>query len=319
MNHLETPAVLPRVHRRRDGQTLIELVVSMTLATVLMIGLGSCLYIASSAFDGSTAAVKGSRAAEVQADMMINLNEAKSITSRSADSITFTVPDRNNDGSDETLTYAWSGLPTAELTYARNGSPPVTLLRDVQQFDLSYITRVTSGAYGPLPPLDPSQWGRVWAASATFGYDTVFPYDGHEEQNQVATRVYLSESGTLESISAYFRITAAGGRSPIRFAIYDIDFWGRPRNLLASTDTATVSSDGWMTIEAPPISLSRGYYYLALSIQRATKVACKYTIGGSVTHIKAHNAVQLGFTPTWGTSSATHSVAGSIYATYLRD
>lgn len=288
----------------------------MMLATILMLGLGSCLFIASSAFDGNTDAVKSSRAAEIQADMMIDLNQAKSFITRTTESITFTVPDRDDDGSDETLTYAWTGLPTAELTYGRNGSPPVTMLEDVREFRLAYLDRSMDGDYPPLQPFDPNLWGSFWKTSGTFGFETVFPYNGHEEKSQLGTLATLSEDATLKSISAHFTITGGGGKSPVRFAIYDVDASNNPRNLLASTASVEVSSTGWTTLNTAPIALTAGNYYLALSIQRATKVACNYALDGSTTQIVYYNAAVQDFKPTWGTSDEVYSMRASIYATY---
>lgn len=302
----------PRRHRR-CGQTLIELVVSMTLSTMLMLGLGSCLFIVSSAFDGSTDAVQTSLAAEVQADMMVDLNQATEIAARSADSITFSVPDRNNDGSDESITYAWAGLPAAELHYSLNGSLPVTVLNDVQGFQLSYVDRTMSGDYPPLPPVDSSIWGQRWKTGGIFGFNTIYAYDAHEEKNQFGTFATLSEDGIVQSISAHFRVSQ---KSPVRYAIYDVDASNNPRNLVVSTAAVEVNSTGWLTIPTAPTSLTAGNYYLTISIQRATKVAFSYTVGGGPVHIVTHDAATKDFKPTWGTSDRVLSVTGSVYATY---
>lgn len=95
----------------------MELMVSMVSATLLLAGLASCLFIALRAFDGSSAAAVRSRAAETQAEMLIDLGEATSFSNRSVDSVTFKVPDRDGDGDEETIAYSWT-LATKELSYS---------------------------------------------------------------------------------------------------------------------------------------------------------------------------------------------------------
>lgn len=303
-------------HNRRVGQTLIELIVSMTLATMLMLGLGSCLLIASSAFDGSLIAAKNSRSADVLADMMTDLNQAKAFTSRSSDSVTFTVPDRNNDGSDETLTYAWTGMPAAELTYAVNGAPPVTILQDVQRLDLTYLDRFMIGETPALPVLAPDEWGQRWQTGSRFGNETVYPYTADNQREQIGTRVTLTESGTLQSLSAYFTLLVPGQGSDVRLAIYDTDAVNVPNNLLTSTDVVTISATGWVTAGTAPIPLSPGEYYLALSVQNTSNVVFHYESGTGETHTRNRDAVRHGFTNPWGPSNNLYPIRTSIYATY---
>lgn len=306
---------LPRQIRRNrlGGQTLVELVVSMTLATVLMLGLGSCLFIASSAFDGSPNAVKTSRAAEIQADMMIDLNQARSFTSRTADTVTFTVPDRDNDGSDETLTYTWTGSSSGQLRYTENGKH-ITLLKDVRDFRLTYLDRFLSGTSPPLPALDPDQWGHRWRTDFNFGNETIYPSTSDRQREQIGTRVTLSESGTLQSISAYFTALVPGSSSDVRMAIYDTDAFNVPNNLLASTATISVGETGWLTATTPPVVLDPGEYYLTLSVQNSSYVVFHYESGTAETHTRNRDACRHGFTNPWGPSNGTFAIRTSIYA-----
>ena len=145
----------------RHGYTLIEFMVSMVSATLLLAGLASCLFIALRAFDGSSAAAVRSRAAEVQAEMLVDLGEATSFSNRSTDSVTFKVPDRDGDGNEETIAYSWAPGPQ-ELAYSYNGSPSIVVLDGVTNFQLGYESRSMPSAV-QVPPYDSSQWGARWA------------------------------------------------------------------------------------------------------------------------------------------------------------
>ncbi len=300
----------------RPGYTLIELMVSMAAAAVLMAGLASCLYIASRAFDGGSKAVQRSKAADVQGDMMIDLNEATAFTARNPDAITFQVPDRNNDSFAESITYAWTGLPAAELTYAENGAPPVTILEDVQDFNLGYLSRFMTGSTPSLPPLDPNQWGERWRTNGIFGYDTIFASQGLEEKKQVATRATMTRTGELQSISCYFSLTAPGGKSDVRLAIYDVDNNDNPKSLLASTAVSEVNATGWITLSTAPVVLNPGEYYLALCIKKTDDVVYHYESGAGETHTLNRDAVKNNFSDPWGNSNSEDTRRVSIYGNY---
>lgn len=128
--------------RRRRGYTLIELIVSMGSATMLIAGLASALFTSSSAMSlDSGSQAKRQQSAEIQADLMADLQYALNFSERTANAVTFTVPDRDGDSNPETIRYAWSGTAGDPLTYEYNNGTAVTLADDVQSFDLSYLTR----------------------------------------------------------------------------------------------------------------------------------------------------------------------------------
>jgi len=137
---------------KRGGYTLIELVISSSVGAILVAGLSGSLYIASQSFDGNSGVVDQSAAQEILAEMMRDLNQAIHFTERTAEAVTFTVPDRTGDGLTETIRYAWTGAAGDPLTYEYNGSVAVTLTNDVQNFDLSYLTRIVVGENVPAPP-----------------------------------------------------------------------------------------------------------------------------------------------------------------------
>ncbi len=136
----------PGVQRTRRAHTLLELVVSMSLATLLMTGLASALFLAGRTFDaGGSTAVQQAEAAQVLGEVLADVNQALGFSQRTANALTFTVPDRDGDDTPETIHYSWSGTAGDPLLVEYNGSSAETLLDDVHQFDLSYLTRTVTG------------------------------------------------------------------------------------------------------------------------------------------------------------------------------
>ncbi len=158
---------LNRRNTKRNGHTLIELTVGLLAATMLMSGLASALIFSGIAFEGQSSSILRSETAQVYADMMDDLEHAKSFTSRTATSATFKVADRDNDAVDETITYNWnSGSNQLEYTY--NGSN-ATLLENVTAFQLAYQSRVLNGSASAPPAFDSNDWGTRWQVTAATG------------------------------------------------------------------------------------------------------------------------------------------------------
>ncbi len=130
---------------RGHGSTLVELVVSLAITAVLMLGMGSAMMFAAHAMPGAnspTGAVVD--AGEALERMMTELQYATAINSRSATMIEFTVADRNADDVPEVIRYEWSGTAGAPLTRQYNGGTAVNVLADVREFNLSHILRTVS-------------------------------------------------------------------------------------------------------------------------------------------------------------------------------
>lgn len=126
---------------RRRGFTLAELVVSVSVLSVLMGGLASAMVIATKAMDGgSTRTARSVRAAHVMARVNEDLSFAISFSERTPTAATFEVPDRDLDGLPDVIRYAWSGVAGDPLTVEYNNSGnPRTIAENVHDFDLSYL------------------------------------------------------------------------------------------------------------------------------------------------------------------------------------
>lgn len=139
----QTPSTMSRLNS--GGFTLLELVVSSTMISVLMLGLGSAMLIAGRAIPQAQDAAGATTAAASVAEQMANeLRYAAAITERSSTALEFTVADRNSDGLPETIRYAWSGIAGAPLTRQYNTGTAAEVLSGVREFRLSYDTQTLS-------------------------------------------------------------------------------------------------------------------------------------------------------------------------------
>ena len=129
----------------RRAYTVLEMIVTLPLLTLLLIGSTAALSIvgkvADNGADISKAAVRTPAALE---QMASELECATTIVSRSATQITVVIPDRTGDAVADTVIYAWSGAAGAPLTRRINGGTAETLLDTVYALNLSYNT-VTAG------------------------------------------------------------------------------------------------------------------------------------------------------------------------------
>ena len=291
---------------RRSATTLIELVVSMVAATVLMAGMASSIFIASQALDtGGGFAARRTEAARAQAKLTADLHHALSFVERTSEAVTFTVPDRDGDDAEETIRYAWSGLPDAQLIYSYNGSAAEAIAKDVQALSLSYLDRDVAGTQ---PPLAPEEWGNRWFLP-TLGYDTVYANEDVEKSRYIATQATLAQNATLVSISAYLDANTR----PYRFAIYtDVD--GEPGSLIVQTDEGAGGGLDWHTLPTTPTPLAAGTYWLALAYNHASQNHFFEDSGGQ-TRYAGGNPLTNGFGDEWQFTFGSYPYKISIYGT----
>jgi hypothetical protein len=121
---------------------MIELVVSMAISSLLMVGLAGSLSIAAknqSQSDGQFAATF--KNASVPQQMVEDLELATSIVSNTATAIEFEVPDRNGDGYPEKVKYSWtgaSGSNAQKIQWTYKNQTPVDIATGVSSFNLTY-------------------------------------------------------------------------------------------------------------------------------------------------------------------------------------
>ncbi len=140
-----TPAPVDRGAGRRRAFTIAEMVVALSITMVLSVGIASAITIASKALPVSNRPVDQIVEAARGAQLLTSeLACATSVVSTGATSVKFAVPDRDADGHEETIVYAWSGKAGDPLTRTINGGAPIEVASGVQSFALSYTTRSSS-------------------------------------------------------------------------------------------------------------------------------------------------------------------------------
>ena len=127
--------------------TLLELVMSVVILSILMIGMMSAVRIASRALDNGTGvSQRTNQTAQVIEQVVSDLGYAITFSEQTDRAVTFTVADRDGDAIEETLRYAWSGNAGDPLTLTYNSQPSVTIAPDVRQFNLTYLLKTVEPA-----------------------------------------------------------------------------------------------------------------------------------------------------------------------------
>jgi prepilin-type N-terminal cleavage/methylation domain-containing protein len=125
--------------------TLIEMVVSLSVVSIVFLAMGSVMVLASKALptenDTTTLTFDASDAVQ---QLVSELQTATSVAGSTDKGIAFTVPDRDNDGSDEGIIYLWSGVPGDPLIRQYNGGALVQVLPKVYEFALVYDTKAVA-------------------------------------------------------------------------------------------------------------------------------------------------------------------------------
>jgi hypothetical protein len=136
---------------RLSAFTLVELIVSVAVTSILLAGMTSVLLVASRALpDESRPTDKVIEESRVTDQIVGELEQALYFTERTTHAVTFTVADRNGDGSPERIRYAWSGVAGDPLTRQYNNEAALTVLDAVRAFDLAYDLKSVTEQYAGL-------------------------------------------------------------------------------------------------------------------------------------------------------------------------
>ena len=140
----------------RPALTIAELVVSMAVMSVLLMGLASAMLIASHALPHNSITLQtGIDSAAIVNQIVDELRTAIWMIDHTATELTFTVAadDRDGDHVPERIHYEWSGTAGDPLVRTCNGGTPVSVLDDVRELALFYDTVTETETY-PGPPVE---------------------------------------------------------------------------------------------------------------------------------------------------------------------
>lgn len=128
-------------HKHRRAFTLIEMVVSLSIISIVFLAMGSVMVLASKAVPDPKASTNlALDAADLLEQMAAELQIATSVTVATDKGISFTVPDRDGDGADESIVYLWGGVAGSALVRKYNGGAVTTVASNVYEFTLTYDT-----------------------------------------------------------------------------------------------------------------------------------------------------------------------------------
>ncbi len=271
---------LPR--SAREGFTLVELVLSLSIAAILLMALQSTVLVASKAIpDGRSVGSALVSSGQPMGSLSADLYFATSVTELTGTAITFTVPDRNGDGTPETIRYAWSGKAGDPLTRQYNGGAAVNVIPGVQSFGLTYDRRQVQA------PTTYATSAETLLSSSTGGGST------YSVQSGAWPGQYVSPSFPVTpntwSVTRVL-ISARSGTSPAGQALVQlraVDAGGLPTSTIYDQQTlaaaSLTSSYAWQTFTfsgATGLSPSQA---IALVVQwSADTTACgvQYSNGG---------------------------------------
>jgi type II secretory pathway component PulJ len=136
---------------------MMETVVSMAIIAIVLLACGSVLVLAARVMNTSASgtAAQADAGQTVATQIAADLRMATSFSERTANAVTFTVPDRTGDGQPDTIRYAWYGAGGGNITINSvvygvapntlvrqfDGGPPATLADRVQAFSFNYLLR----------------------------------------------------------------------------------------------------------------------------------------------------------------------------------
>jgi prepilin-type N-terminal cleavage/methylation domain-containing protein len=123
----------------RRAFTLIEVVMSLLVLAILLAAVEASLVASTKAIpDPKNLTGAITEGAGVVNRFTGELACALSVTEMGTNAIAFTVPDRNGDGTPETIRYAWSGTAGAPLTRQYNAGAVSNVAASVGAFNLGY-------------------------------------------------------------------------------------------------------------------------------------------------------------------------------------
>ena len=133
----------------RKGYTLLELIISIGASSILVMGLGSSLYLAGQAVAPSETLQTTLNATEVLHNITDDVQNAIYLSEHSDKVIEFVVRDMDGDNSPDVVRYEWSGTPGDPLIKKFNYGSPVEVVEAVENFELKYNTRSTIEDFPP--------------------------------------------------------------------------------------------------------------------------------------------------------------------------
>lgn len=128
-------------HNLARALTLFEMVVSMSIVTLIIGAVSSAVIVATRAVNPqSSPASTLSSLGEALSRLLEEASLAITVTEHTPTALTFTLPDRTGDSLDDTIRYSWDGMPGDPLQRQLNDDEPTTVAQGITRFVLEYDT-----------------------------------------------------------------------------------------------------------------------------------------------------------------------------------
>lgn len=129
------------VSARSYGFTLLELVLSLSITSVLAIAVASSIFIATQSLPRSGDASDTALALSLLDDgLRTEVELATAILETTDNKIAYLVADRDGDEIEERIELSWTGVPGTPLARRVNGGPPVEVVSSVQNSNTTIIS-----------------------------------------------------------------------------------------------------------------------------------------------------------------------------------
>jgi len=128
-----------RKHTSRRALSLVEVAVSVAVASVLVVSIGSVIVLSSKALPENSQITRTAMSAGAVTDQLSEeLRYAIAFSEMTPTAVTFVVPDRTGDAAADTIRYS---LDSGVLNRKVNAGSPVPVVDRVSDFKLSYTKR----------------------------------------------------------------------------------------------------------------------------------------------------------------------------------
>lgn len=192
-------------HRMSRGFTLVEMMISLSITSLLFVAMGSTVLVAARAMPEPRGPLTAMHASSSALDVLSrDLALAGTILEASATHIEVKMPDLDADNVGDIIRYEWSGTAGDPLTRRVGAGAPVTLVEDVRAFSLSYATRDETRVW------DEDQTTR--SGEMLLAYFTSFPalaLPSNQVQN-VDTSRWLAQRFVIDQVALPANTTAVG-------------------------------------------------------------------------------------------------------------
>ena len=128
---------IARTRSHRSAFTLIEMIASLAIMSLAFGAMLSSSLLLTRVSDIDGVGGEAGRLAHITTDLAEDLKTALAIDA-TASSVELTVPDRDGDGADEVLLYAWSETDGDPLTLSYNGATAVPVTGPLTAFNIGF-------------------------------------------------------------------------------------------------------------------------------------------------------------------------------------